>query len=384
MDSPYTLITDNAALAALCEKLQACDRIGVDLEGEWNLHRYGLHLCLIQICDGHETWLIDPFAATELGPFIRLMEDPAVLKISHGPQSDVILLNHKYGAEPKNIWDTEKAAQLLAYPSTSLNGLLEAKFNLSKNSKIREMDWLNRPLLPEMLDYAALDVRYLLQLHELLEAELKEKGRLEWQEEENETLDHLRYRKKENPHAEIKGANKLTPEQLVRLKWLYEVRDQLAQEMDRPGYHVIPNDKLVLLATEESISAKDWEQMKGVNPRVKQQWKRFQEGLELARHEWEQMKAMGMDGQRSARPRISGARARWGDKVTLKLEKVKEVIAGEYDIAAMIISSRTIKRIAWFEIAYTDLKRWQRHLIEEAARKHHIDLGVLLAGPPEA
>ena len=46
------------ALVPLSQK----KRIAVDFEGEFNLHIYGEHLCLIQIFDGCDFYLIDPRA----------------------------------------------------------------------------------------------------------------------------------------------------------------------------------------------------------------------------------------------------------------------------------------------------------------------------------
>ena len=39
--------------------------VSMDFEGEFNLHRYGETLCLIQVFDGTEFFVIDPFSISE-------------------------------------------------------------------------------------------------------------------------------------------------------------------------------------------------------------------------------------------------------------------------------------------------------------------------------
>ena len=60
----YELIQTDADLVRLVERLQeACvRRLAIDVEGENNLHRYGIHVALIQLFDGARGFIVDPLA----------------------------------------------------------------------------------------------------------------------------------------------------------------------------------------------------------------------------------------------------------------------------------------------------------------------------------
>lgn len=357
--------------------LRGFDLLGVDLEGEWNLHRYGLHLCLIQVSDGTNTYLIDPLAVGDLGPFLDILEDPAVEIISHGPQSDIVLLDYLYGRHPKNVFDTEKAAQLLGYENTSLSFLLERHFGITKNMKVRVSDWNQRPLTEQMLNYAAKDVDYLHRLRERMVEELREKGRLEWQMEECKELEDIRFKKKENPHMEIQHASKLDDRHALVLKGLYEIRDQIAKELDKPAYYIIPNSKLVELAATPPLSEQDWMDLKGVNPRIKKYARDFQLAVE---------QALGLElikDQRYQDRNFNGlsknAYFKLVDQKTALLEQIREQIKEEYDIYPMILSMRNLKRVAYGEATLNDFKQWQKDILLEKAKQMSLDVAILMS-----
>ena len=357
--------------------LRAFDLVAVDFEGEWNLHRYGLHLCLIQISDGQQTYLVDPLSVGDLGPFLEMMEDPNVEIISHGPQSDIVLLDYLYGRQPRNVFDTEKAAQLLGYENTSLSFLLERHFGITKNMKVRVSDWNQRPLTESMLNYAAKDVDYLHRLRMLLIDELKEKGRLDWLHEECKELEDIRYKKKENPHMEIQHASKLNERQALVLKGIYEMRDQIAKELDKPAYYIIPNSKLVELANDPPKSESDWSDLKGVNPRIKKYAREFQNAVDNALGS-EMVKELRYQ-DRNFNGLSKNAFFRLVDEKTALLEQIREQIKEEYDIYPMILSMRNLKRVAYGEATLNDFKQWQKDILLEKAKQMELDVAILLS-----
>jgi ribonuclease D len=356
-------------------RLKGFRRLAVDFEGEWNLHRYGLHLCLIQVCDGTNTFLIDPLAVGDLRPLLDIMEDPDIEIISHGPQSDIVLLNFLYGSTPKNIFDTEKAAQLLNYENTSLSQLLEKHFGFSKDMKVRVSDWNKRPLTSEMLSYAAKDVAYLHRLQDILTAELEEKGRLHWQMEECKGLEDIRFREKENPHMEIQHANKLSEREAYILKHIYEFRDRIAQELDKPAYYIIPNSRLLDLSQNPPRNAGEWCALKGVNPRLKKYAQELTDAVQKASTEPlpkpDPQEARNYDGlSRNAFFRLV-------DQRTQLLGAIRDQIKEEYDIYPMILSMRNLKKVAYGEATIDDFKDWQKQILLEKASQMELDLSIL-------
>ena len=181
----FTYVDQEARLRGLVPQWSSCKELAIDLEMEANLHHYGLHLAMIQLSDGKDTWLIDPLAIDDLGPIVELFENPAVQKVFHDVSFDFRILEELLACRPKNIFDTKIAALLLGKPSISLGGLLQEYFQVEKQEKFQRIDWLQRPLDQDMLAYAAGDVKYLLQLKHKLEDELKAGGRWPWFAEEN-------------------------------------------------------------------------------------------------------------------------------------------------------------------------------------------------------
>lgn len=371
----YKLVQDPDEFQALCKHFEGFETLGVDFEGEWNLHRYGLHLCLAQVSDGKDIFLIDPLAVGDFGPFLDILENPEINIISHGPQSDIVLLDFLYQRRPTSVFDTEKAGQLLGYESTSLSGMLDKHFGTQKNMKIRVSDWNKRPLSEKMMSYAAMDVAYLHTLKERLIKELDDRGRLQWHTEECTALEVIRYKKKVNPHLDIQRANKLNLRQSHTLKHLYETRDWLARELDKPAYYIIPNARLVELASNPPDSARAWTELKGVNPRVKRNAKIFQQAVDDSFSSEPEQVVPGLRGNRNGMSK--NAFFRQVDGRTQILEQIRDKIKEDYDIYPMILSMKNLKRVAYGEATLDDFRSWQKAIVLEKAAELKLDLSLL-------
>lgn len=376
-EGDFQLVEDAEALQKVIVHLRKFKLLGVDFEGEWNLHRYGLHLCLIQVSDGENVFLIDPLQVGDLGEFLAIMEDPEIEIISHGPQSDIVLMDYLYGRQPRNIFDTEKAAQLLGYENTSLSFLLERHFSIIKNTKVRVSDWNQRPLTEQMLNYASKDVEYLHRLRIILRDELAEKGRRDWLAEECVELEDIRYKKKENPHMEIQNASKLNPRQAQALKLIYELRDKIAQDLDKPAYYIIPNSKLVELAANPPASENEWLEIKGVNPRIKKYAREFHLAMEQASGFEPEKDTRFQD--RNFKGLSKSAYFKLVDEKTALLEQIRDQIKEEYDIYPMILSMRNLKRVAYGEATLNDLKQWQKVILLQKANQMDLDVSILMS-----
>ncbi|MBL0017594.1 MAG: HRDC domain-containing protein [Bacteroidia bacterium] len=374
----FELVEDAAALEKVIDHLKGFSLLAVDFEGEWNLHRYGLHLCLIQVSDGENIFLIDPVKVGDLDAFLKIMEDPAIEIISHGPQSDIVLMDYLYGRQPRNVFDTEKAAQLLGYENTSLSFLLERHFGIIKNTKVRVSDWNQRPLTETMLNYASKDVEYLHRLKDILTAELQEKGRREWLSEECKELEDIRYKKKDNPHLEIQGASKLNERQAFVLKFIYELRDQIAKDLDKPAYYIIPNSKLIDLALDPPPTEADWCEIKGVNPRIKKYAHDFFHGVAQAQAA-ELHRDSNNYNDRNFKGLSKTAYFKLVDEKTALLEQIRDQIKVEYDIYPMILSMRNLKRVAYGEATLNDLKEWQKEILLDKAHQMELDVSILMS-----
>lgn len=264
------LIDSDEKLQQAVEHLSKSLELALDLEFDQNRYSYGFNLCLIQLTAGDGIcYIIDPFPISNLQPVFALIEDPAITKIIHHSNNDILLLN-KLGCNIKGVLDTDVAAKLLNYEKSSLATVLKEEFNIEIDKSQQSSNWNKRPLTDEQLVYAAIDVIYLQKAKDRLVSEIEAKGRLHWLEEENQLLESLRFTEPDNPHLKLKNAFKLTTYQQYILKDLYEFREKLGEQFDKPAPFVIPNEALVELACNTDIDLHEWlNHTRGIHGRLK-------------------------------------------------------------------------------------------------------------------
>src|SRR5438105_5340130 len=171
------MIQTDSELSDLLPKLHAVDRIAVDTEAD-SLHCYFEKLCLIQLSFPGHDYLVDPLANLDLSPLAETLARKEI--VLQGADFDLRLLRRSLGFVATRIFDTVIAARLLGIRSFSLAALVESFFGVTLAKGSQKANWAQRPLPKHMAEYALNDTRYLLPLAEKLEAQLRERGRLEW------------------------------------------------------------------------------------------------------------------------------------------------------------------------------------------------------------
>lgn len=264
------LIDSDEKLQQAVEQLSKTRELALDLEFDQNRYSYGFNLCLVQITAGDGVcYVIDPFTIDDLRPVFDLIEDPAITKIIHHSNNDILLLN-KLGCNIKGVLDTDVAAKLLNYEKSSLATVLKEEFDIEIDKSQQSSNWNKRPLTDEQLVYAAIDVIYLQKVKNKLLSQLEEEGRLHWLEEENQLLENLKFTEPDNPHLKLKNAFRLTLYQQYILKALFDFREDLAKEFDKPAPFVIPNDALIELACNTDVDIHEWlNHTRGIHGRMK-------------------------------------------------------------------------------------------------------------------
>ena len=122
-----------------------------------------------------------------------------------------------------------------------------------------------------MLDYAASDTRYLIELYGKLRLELEALERWEWALEEFSRLEKIRYRDRDSnedepePFRKLKGISGFDRRTLGILRELHIWRDGLARAADRPPFKIIGNDALIEIAKEKPKSRNELEKIKAVS-----------------------------------------------------------------------------------------------------------------------
>lgn len=268
--TPYRYITSSEDLASLARHVAGESLIAVDTEAA-SFHRYVDRIYLIQLSTRNETAIIDPLTVGDVGPLGEILADPKVETIFHDADYDLRTLDRDYGVRARQLFDTRIAAQLLGEPAIGLAALLEKYLHVTLNKKYQRADWSRRPLTPEMLDYAAMDTRYLPPLRDELRRQLEELGRLTWAIEEFARLESLRYTATSangDSYLRIKGARALSRRGLAVLRELAHWRDAVAAELDRASFRVMPNEALLALAASPPASREVLKAVPGVSPKL--------------------------------------------------------------------------------------------------------------------
>jgi ribonuclease D len=243
-------IDNNAGLKTLAQTLAREPAIAIDTESN-SLHAYREQVCLIQISIPAHDYLLDPLAVPDLAPLGPLLVNPRQQKIFHAAEYDVICLKRDYGFEFANLFDTMVAARTLGWAQVGLAALLEKYFGVKMNKKHQRADWGRRPLTREQLDYARLDVHYLLALRDIMEKELTAAGRLEEAREEFDRLARLKVEPPATNHNHFwhfNGARDLKPAQAAVLREVYHYRERQAERANRPPFKIFSEQTLMEIA----------------------------------------------------------------------------------------------------------------------------------------
>ena len=185
----------------------------------------------------------------------------------------------------------------------------------------------------KMIEYALNDVRYLLEMGDMIVGLLKEKGRFEWFQESclaarQKVLDRDDT-KEEN--WRVQGSGKLEPFGLACLRALWHWRDGEAKAWDRPSFMVAPNRQLL----EWSIDLHNRKSISLPNHFRPDRAKRFRAALDavqsLPESEWPERPA----GKRRKRDRDFERRVD-------DLIKAREQAAAKLDIEGSLIAPRAV------------------------------------------
>lgn len=265
----YEMIIDQASLQRMAERLGREKILAFDLEAD-SMHHYREQVCLLQASSGKENFIIDPLVCSDLSPLAPLFADPSIVKVFHGADYDVRMLNRGFGIEINSLFDTMVACQFLGEPAVGLAAVLKKRFNVELDKKYQQADWSRRPLSAEMLDYAAKDTTLLIPLYGQLVSELSAKGRLSWVDEECELLSRVRMSEKgDEPFSlRFKGASRLKGESLALLEELLRFRDEESQRRDLPPFKILGNETIRELTERMPVEPADLSGIHGLSPKL--------------------------------------------------------------------------------------------------------------------
>ncbi len=259
------------ALREAAARLAGARALAVDTEAD-SFYHYQHKCCLVQVSDGEVAYLIDPLAIGNLGPLREVLGSPAILKVLHAAEQDVMYLRRDHDISLGPLFDTMIAAQLLGRDGIGLARLLEVHFEVRLDKGCQRDDWSRRPLTERQQVYAAEDVRHLIRLSDLLRADLEALGRLGWAEEEFGLVAQRAWEPRvfdPNVFWSVKGARDLTPREAAVLRELHALREKRAMAADLPPFRILSDEALMALARRRPSRTHDLQGIKGVTSLVR-------------------------------------------------------------------------------------------------------------------
>ena len=253
---PPVFIDQQSDFDRLADQLKSEPLLAVDTEAN-SLYAYQEQVCLIQISTPDADYIIDPLSIQDLTPLGKLFFDPAVEKVFHASEYDLLILYEDFQFEFQNLFDTMIAAQILGREKLGLDALLEEFMGLKVDKKFQRSNWGKRPLPEDMLHYAQMDTHYLIEIRHLLAAELEDNDLKEIAEEDFSLACHVHLHHKENntlPCWRINGAKKLSPQKAAVLASLCQYREEFARRINKPVFKVLGAGTLLKLAEQTPTS----------------------------------------------------------------------------------------------------------------------------------
>ena len=253
------------AVDRFLDEISDAKEIALDTEGA-SFHRFLDRIYLLQLSTRDRSAIIDPLPIGSPAKLGELLQSKAVEVVFHDADYDLRLLHQDYGWHVTNIFDTRIASQLLGIKSFGLAALLEQYFDVKLDKKHQRADWSMRPLSPDMLEYAAQDTRFLLQLKDHMTGELDRRGRLNWAREEFARLEGTRWEAEESMEGflRLKGARDLSRRELAVLREVANWRDTVAAQLDRATFRIMGNEVLFELARTTPRSVSELAAIKGM------------------------------------------------------------------------------------------------------------------------
>ena len=254
---PDVITTQSAFEEMISALLNGVGPIAIDAERASG-YKYSQRAYLIQLYRiNGGLHLIDPIAIKDKSLWQKFNDNFANLEwVIHASTQDLPCLL-ELGLNPQSLFDTELGARIAGSPRVGLGALAESLLEFQLAKEHSAVDWSIRPLKPEWLTYAALDVDVLLDIREKVEQILIEKNKLDWAKQDFSAI-LSSFKLKQNDQPKIDRWRKTSGMHKVRdrltmtiIKDLWLDRDLLAQEMDIAPGRILNDEAIIEIATKK-------------------------------------------------------------------------------------------------------------------------------------
>ncbi|WP_309103175.1 ribonuclease D [Microbacterium sp.] len=344
----YSVISDVEEFRAACAVLAAgTGPVAVDVERASGF-RYSQRAYLVQVFRRDAgVFLFDPPPLGDFAPLQQAIGDEEW--VFHAASQDLPSLR-ELDLLPSRIFDTELAARLLGHDRVGLAAVVEQTLGITLKKEHSAADWSTRPLPPAWLDYAALDVLHLVDVRDVLAAELEEQHKTQFAAEEfTATLARLPKPPREDPWRRLSGLHQVRgARNLAVARELWRAREAYAQEQDVSPGRLVPDRSLVAAVMANPQSKQALAALKDFQGRASRS--------QLDR--WWQAIAAGRESTELPRERVPSdalppPRA-WADRnpeADARLKAARPVVEGVAEELGMptenLLTPEFLRRVAW-------------------------------------
>ena len=180
----FTLIENRNDLDYLNKELLNKEVLGIDTEFR-RTTKENMKLCLMQINDSQETFLVDCIKIDKPGELCGFLHSEKVLKVLHSCKEDLEAVSSWSNKGLINVFDTQLANAFLGGSfSIGYQDLVQEKLDVEIEKLESRSNWLRRPLSDSQIRYAVSDVEFLLEIYEWQEKRLQESNKYLWLKED--------------------------------------------------------------------------------------------------------------------------------------------------------------------------------------------------------
>ncbi|GAA1912075.1 ribonuclease D [Microbacterium aoyamense] len=345
----YDVIADGAGLARAAEALAAgVGPVAVDVERASGF-RYSQRAYLIQVFRRDAgVFLFDP---PPIGDFSALQEAIGGEEwVLHAASQDLPSLR-ELDLLPATLFDTELAARLLGHERVGLGAVVEDTLGITLAKAHSAADWSTRPLPQSWLEYAALDVEHLVDVRDILMAEIIEQGKTTIAAEEFQaTLERLPKPAREEPWRRLSGLHTVRGRKpLAVARALWQAREDYAREQDVSPGRLVPDRSLVAAVLANPSTKQALAAVKEFNGRASRtQLDRWWAAIEAGRAETSLPLERASGGDTLPPPRA------WADRnpeADARLKAARPLVEARAEALHMptenLLTPDTLRRVAW-------------------------------------
>lgn len=259
-------ITDADALSAYTDRVRDAEALCVDTEF-MRERTYWPELALVQVCANQQCAVIDPLAFDARDGLSELLGNPEQIKVFHAAGQDMEVLHHELHIIPAPVFDTQLAASLLGYgDQIGYGSLVERTMNHQLPKAFSRLNWMQRPIDPEAMEYAAADVIWLEGAYAKLREELERLGRSDWLDDDFAQIVNPTRWVVEPAGAwrKLKGLRKLRPNQRHLAARVAAWRESMALARNLPRKWVLKDDVILDMARRKPTSKDELKRIRGL------------------------------------------------------------------------------------------------------------------------